>query len=60
VIILNPAAVLSRMSIELLLRYPNNRNHILMFGAAIATIAIYIGDRRMRMEQRACDAELSN
>src|SRR5262249_27550021 len=60
VVILDPAAVLSRMSNEVLLRYPDNRNHILMFGAAIATIAIYVGDRRMRMEQRACDAAPSN
>ena len=30
--------------------------HILIFGAAIATIAIYIGDRRMRMEHRTSEA----
>jgi hypothetical protein len=30
------------------------------FGAVIATIATYIGHRRMRREHRTCEANLSN
>jgi hypothetical protein len=30
------------------------------FGAVIATIATYIGHRRMRREHRTCEASLSN
>jgi hypothetical protein len=57
-VILVPA---NRMSIKFLLQFfPNLVGHILIFGAAIATIAIYIGDRRMRMEHRTCEATLSN
>ena len=58
-VILVPA---DRMSIKLLLQFfqGNLVGHILIFGAAIATIATYIGHRRMRREQRTCEANLSN
>ena len=58
-VILVPA---DRLSINLLLQVfqGNLVGHILIFGAAIATIAIYIGDRRMRMEHRTSETALSN
>jgi hypothetical protein len=31
-----------------------------LFGAVTATIATYIGDRRMRRERRTCEANLSS
>jgi hypothetical protein len=34
--------------------------HILILGAVIATIAVYIGDRRMRREYRTSEATLPN
>ena len=43
----------SPMSLETLLRYPSNLvRPIWIFGAVIATIATYIGHRRMRREHR--------
>ena len=51
----------SPMSLETLLRYPSNLvRPIWIFGAVIATIATYIGHRRMRRQLRTCEANLSN
>ena len=51
----------SPMSLETLLRYPSNLvRPIWIFGAVIATIATYIGHRRMRMESRTSEAAVSN
>ena len=60
-VLLVPFGHWSPMSLETLLRYPSNLvRPIWIFGAVIATIAIYIGDRRMRMEHRSCEAALAN
>ena len=60
-VLLVPFGRWSPMSLDTLLRYPSNLvRPIWIFGAVIATIAIYIGDRRMRMEHRTCEATLSN
>jgi len=56
-VLLVPYGHWSPMNLETLLRYPNN---VLIFGAALATIAIYIGDRRKRIEHRASEATLSS
>ena len=51
----------SPMSLETLLRYPSNLvRPIWIFGAVIATIATYIGHRRMRMENRTSEAAVPN
>ena len=51
----------SPMSLETLLRYPSNLvRPMWIFGAVIATIATYIGHRRMRMEHRTSEAPLPN
>jgi hypothetical protein len=48
----------SPMSLETLLRYPSNlARTVWVFGAVIATIATYIGHRRMR-ENRRCGGRL--
>jgi len=60
-VLLVPFGRWSPMSLETLLRYPNNPvKPIWILGVVIATIAIYIGDRRMRMEHRTREAALSN
>ena len=56
-VLLVPYGHWSPMSLETLLRYPNN---VLIFGAGIATIAIYIGERRKRIEHRTGEATLSS
>ena len=49
------------MSLETLLRYPSNLvRPVWIFGAVVATIATYIGHRRMRMESRTSDPAVSN
>ena len=51
----------SPMSLENLLRYPSNLvRPVWILGMVVATIALYIGDRRMRMEHRTCEATLSS
>ena len=60
-VLLVPFGRWSPMSLETLLRYPSNPvKPIWIFGAVIATIATYIGHRRMRKEHRTCEAALSN
>ena len=51
----------SPMSLYTLLRYPSNLvRPVWIFAAVIATIATYIGHRRMRMESRTSVAAVSN
>jgi hypothetical protein len=60
-VLLVQGQVQSPMSIEILLQYPSNLvGPILIFGGVIATIAIYIGHGRMRMEHGTSEATLSN
>jgi hypothetical protein len=60
-VLLVQGQVRSPMSIEILLQYPSNLvGPIMIFGGVIATIAIYIGHRQMRMEHRSCEATVSN
>ena len=61
-VILVPGVVENRKSIELLLQFfPSNLiGHIHFLGAVIATLALYIGDRRMRREHRTSEAALLN
>ena len=60
-VLLVPFGRWSPMSLDTLLRYPSNLvRPIWIFGAVIATIAIYIGDRRMRIEHRTREAALLN
>lgn len=60
-ILLVPFGRWSPMSLETLLRYPSNLvKPIWIFGAVVATIATYIGHRRMRMESRTSEEAVSN
>jgi hypothetical protein len=60
-VLLVPAWIRFPMSMDILLRYPSNLEYpIRIFAVVIATIAIYIGHRQMRMEHRSCEATLSN
>ncbi len=47
----------SLLNPETLIRYPNNLvSRIWIFGAVLATVATYIGHRRMRLEKRTSEA----